>query len=247
MKLTALLSVLAFGLSTFLLSAQTQVGLSVETNPSNEAAPEPTDAAAEPGAGEKKTDINALIQSASEFTNSVGMVMKKVGGLWVSIHETTQEAYQKVTGSNPSAFGGSQRPVDTVSWNDAVAFCEQLSDHEKGEKMMPDGYRYSLPTQAQWEGLAAGVSLADSVTSSDASRPGTATVGSMAPSGDGVYDLRGNVAEWSSDPSDGGFRVLRGGSWEDWIEVNLRPAFRIMVAPNATRNTYGFRVVLIED
>jgi formylglycine-generating enzyme required for sulfatase activity len=72
-------------------------------------------------------------------------------------------------------------------------------------------------------------------------------VGSLAPSPGGLYDLRGNVAEWCADPADGTFRVLRGGSWADWIEVNLRPEFRVYAAPTEAKNTYGFRCVLVPD
>jgi formylglycine-generating enzyme required for sulfatase activity len=70
-------------------------------------------------------------------------------------------------------------------------------------------------------------------------------VGSLSPK-NGIYDLRGNVSEWCADPSGGPYRVLRGGSWEDWIEINLRLEFRVMVSPEDAKNTYGFRCVLVE-
>ena len=84
------------------------------------------------------------------------------------------------------------------------------------------------------------------MTSSSRQRSGTARVGTLPPSGAGLYDLRGNVAEWCSDPRDGAYRVLRGGSWADWIEVNLRSDFRIMVAPQDAKNTFGFRCILVK-
>lgn len=206
---------------------------------------EPKSAPITESAAEEKPDVNEIIKSSTTFTNSIGMVLKKTGsGLWVSAYETTQTEFQEVMRSNPSAFSGGKRPVDSVSWQAATRFCSKLTEHEKGQEMLPDGYHYVLPTQAQWARLAGGVSLANAVTGSGTRRSSTAQVGSLSPSGDGLYDLRGNVAEWCADPADGAFRVLRGGSWADWVEVNLRPEFRIYAAPSEAKNTYGFRCVL---
>lgn len=228
------MSLLMLGLSTFLVPAQ--VG-----SPRSDSQPATT---AEEGADEKP-NINEIIETSNVFTNSVGMVLKKnSAGLWISAYETTQKQYEDVTGANPSSFRGDKRPVDSVSWQDASAFCSKLTDHEKAEDMLPDGYHYTLPSQELWEQLANGVPLANAVTSSGNPRPGTANTGSLPPSGAGLYDLRGNVAEWAADPADGAYRVLRGGSWEDWIDINLRLQFRIMVAPSDAKNTYGFRCVL---
>jgi len=237
MKKITLLSVLSFGLSTFLLSAQPVAQPGVDA---------PKAANVDPEENEKKPDINEIIKTSTEFTNSVGMVMKKVGSLWISAYETTQKNYQEVTDSNPSSFVGEEHPVDSVSWNDAVAFCGKLTAHENEENMLPEGYTYFLPTQALWDSLASGVPLTDAVTSANGSRSGTAEVGSLPPSGAGLYDLRGNVSEWSADPADGAFRVLRGGSWENWIDINLRLDFRVYEAPSVAKNTFGFRCVMGE-
>lgn len=244
MRHIVLMSALAGGLSTFLLTAQPQGGPGSMGTPATQ--DNPSGSTDKPNAEEKKPDINEIIKTSDEFTNSVGMVMKKTGGLWIATTEITQKAYQEIMNSNPSVFGGEKRPVDSVSWNDAMAFCDQLTTHEKDEDMLPDGYQYFLPTQEQWESLAAGVPLADAVTSAAGNRTGTSEVASLKPSADGLYDLRGNVSEWSSDPADGAFRVLRGGNWEDWIDVNLRLDFRIYEAPTVSKNTFGFRCVLIE-
>ena len=67
---------------------------------------------------------------------------------YLGLYEVTQEEYQRVMGSNPSAYRGDpKRPVENVSWDDAVQFCRRLSDlpAEKGAKR-----RYGLPTEAQW-------------------------------------------------------------------------------------------------
>jgi formylglycine-generating enzyme required for sulfatase activity len=195
---------------------------------------------------EDKPDINEIIKTSNAFTNGVGMVLKKISnGLWISAYETTQKQYGEVIGANPSSFRGDKRPVDSVSWQSALAFCKQLTDHEKAEGMLPEGYRYALLSQDQWEKQARTVPLANAVNSSSRERSGTADVGSLPPNGSGLYDLRGNVAEWCADPSDGAYRVLRGGSWQDWIDINLRTEFRVMVLPTDAENTYGFRCSLV--
>lgn len=247
MRPLTLLSALLCGLSTF-LSAQPQLPPSVrlDVGVGGQTEIKDTNSSTSEGSSQgKKLDVDEVIKTGTVFTNGVGMVLKKVGDLWVCTEETTQEAYQKVTGSNPSAFAGARRPVDSVSWENAISFCEKLTVEEKSSEMLPDGYRYGLPTQAQWESLAGGVALTDAVTSSSSQRSSSAEVGSLAPSTGGIYDLRGNLAEWCADPAVGSFRVLRGGSWADRIEINLRNEFRIYAAPGETRNTYGFRCVLI--
>ena len=63
---------------------------------------------------------------------------------YMGIYPVTQEQFEQVIGHNPSNFDGDlQLPVESVSWNDAVKFCEKLSQQ--------DGRSYRLPTEAQWE------------------------------------------------------------------------------------------------
>ena len=91
-----------------------------------------------------------------------------------------------------------------------------------------------------------GAALADAVTSQRAPRSGTAAVGSLKPNSLGLYDARGNVWQWCLDPEDKPYRVLRGGSWDTFIEINLRPEFRYYSkGPDDRQNTYGFRCVLV--
>jgi len=66
----------------------------------------------------------------------------------LGVYEVTQEQYEKVMGTNPSHFKGSQNPVEKVSWDDAVEFCRKLSALP-AEKSA--GYEYRLPTEAEWE------------------------------------------------------------------------------------------------
>lgn len=178
------------------------------------------------------------------FTNSVGMELIKVGDFWAGKYEVTQAQYQKVTGANPSAFQGGDNPVDSVSWNDATAFCQKLTEKDIKDKKLPDGFYYTLPTEGEWEALTGDASLDDAITSMNAPRTGTATVGSLGPNGLGLYDTRGNVMEFCVGDTSKPYRVLRGGSWSDTIEINLRKEFRFYCTPDDRKNTFGFRCLL---
>jgi formylglycine-generating enzyme required for sulfatase activity len=172
------------------------------------------------------------------------MELVKVGGFWAGKYEVSQKEYQKVMAANPSAFGGGNRPVDSVSWNEAVDFCAKLTAEGRKDKDLPEGYYYTLPTESEWESLVAGASLQDAVTSQGGNRDGTAPVGSLGPNGLGLYDMRGNVMEFCLGDTSKPYRVLRGGSWKDRIEINLRTEFRFYCQPDDKQNTFGFRVLL---
>jgi formylglycine-generating enzyme required for sulfatase activity len=182
---------------------------------------------------------------ADQYTNVVGMELVKVGGYWAGRYEVTQKEYQEIMGSNPSQFSGEKHPVDNVCWNDAVEFCRRLTEADIAATNLPPNYHYTLPTEDQWEAMVADSSLADAVTSQAGPRSGTALVGTLKPNGLGLYDVRGNVMEFTLGDTSKPYRVLRGSSWQDWIEINLRTAFRNYCPPDERKNTYGFRCVLI--
>jgi len=236
------------------LSMALGAGLSVSGQTTTNRAPEKGAARSVfAGSGENrsvfsKPDIKELMQKG-QFTNATGMVMTKISdALWAGVYLVTQEDYTKVMGGNPSRFRNDRNPVDSVSWNDAMSFCARLADAETKEKMMPEGFTYTLPTQAQWENLAGGTSLANAVTSQTSNRGGAARVGTFPPNGLGLYDARGNLWQWCLDPADKPYRVLRGGAWNEWIEINLRFDFRwYSNGPEDRQNFYGFRVVLIRN
>jgi hypothetical protein len=78
-------------------------------------------------------------------------------GFYLGKYEVTQEEYEKVMGNNPSKFKGDKLPVEMVSWNDTVEFCEALNKKER----IPRGWEFALPTEAQWEyGCRAGTTTA---------------------------------------------------------------------------------------
>jgi formylglycine-generating enzyme required for sulfatase activity len=177
-----------------------------------------------------------------------------VSGFYMDKNEVTQEAYERATGNNPSAFTNCpQCPVEQVSWQDAKNYCEKVNKR--------------LPTEAEWEfacraGSAAHYSWGDKVDGQYAwyfsnSEKKTHPVGQKQPNKFGLYDMNGNVYEWCADrydqtyyakspsqnpkgPQEGESRVLRGGSWFNHWD-GLRCAARVWDDPGSSMHNIGFR------
>jgi formylglycine-generating enzyme required for sulfatase activity len=138
---------------------------------------------------------------------------------YLGAHEVTQGQYRAVVGTNPSKFRGSDDlPVETVSWNDAIEFCNKLSEREglkpcysTGGVPQSGGSGYRLPTEAEWEyacraGSTTIFSYGDDYASLDkvawfkgSSGGKTHPVGHLLPNAWGLYDMHGNVREWCWD------------------------------------------------
>jgi formylglycine-generating enzyme required for sulfatase activity len=183
----------------------------------------------------------------------------------------TQQQYQAIMGENPSQFIGDNRPVETVSWDDAMSFCQKLS------KLT--GKQYTLPSESQWEyacraGTTTPFCFGETITPDLANYDGnhtygkapkgkyrqqTTDVGSFSSNAFGLSDMHGNVWEWCLDawhenyngaPNDGSARtqnnnyshLLRGGSWNN-LPYFCRSADRGRIARDPCYNDYGFRVV----
>ena len=73
-------------------------------------------------------------------------------GFYMGKCEVTQGEYEALTSNNPSRYQGDlSRPVERVSWNDAVGYCAALTTRERSAGRLPTGYVYRLPTEAEWE------------------------------------------------------------------------------------------------
>ena len=185
-------------------------------------------------------------------------------------YELTQAQYQAIMGSNPSGFKGNNRPVEQVSWNDAVTFCEKLSQKT--------GKNYKLPSEAEWEyacraGTTTPFYFGESITPELVNYNGnytyasalkgqyrqqTTDVGSFPPNAFGLYDMHGNVWEWCLDdytssygdaPKDGSALIersddkrLRRGSFRVNL-VDCRSACRGEDIAGFGFNEPGFRIV----
>ena len=164
----------------------------------------------------------------------------------------------------PAGHGG--HPVVLVRYDDALAYCQWLSDDL--------GRVARLPTEAEWEKAARGgvegqrypwgqdinASHCNYLSEGTIKRQrGTRPTGTYAPNGYGLYDLSGNVWEWVSDwhapdyyglgdmrdprgPDAGNMRIVRGGSWVNDDVSMLRCAYRHKVPPDTYAYSIGFRI-----
>ncbi|MCF7788514.1 MAG: SUMF1/EgtB/PvdO family nonheme iron enzyme [Prosthecobacter sp.] len=183
---------------------------------------------------------------------------------WLAQHEITQGQWNAVMGSNPSQFQGSdQLPVESVSWEEAQAFIAKLNSIN----ILPEGWHFTLPTEAQWEyacragatGPYHGSSL-DDIGWYDGNSGGEShEVGRKKANSWGLYDMHGNVWEWCLDAWDGstkslggtdpvggiGFgRIYRGGSWNG-AENYCRSAYRSTFVSDGRRGNLGFRPAVV--
>ena len=191
-------------------------------------------------------------------------------GFFLGRHEVTQGEYTAVMGTNTSTFAGdNHRPVETVTWAEAEAYCASLTQREQAAGRIPATWSYRLPTEAEWEYAARAGStnrfaFSDAVAGEHAWQGGngqeiTRPVGLLRPNAWGLYDLAGNVAEWCADlygdypggstlnpagASAGAARVVRGGSGAAPLAF-CRPAARAARRGVAYRDAWlGFRVAL---
>ncbi|MHC4501973.1 MAG: formylglycine-generating enzyme family protein, partial [Planctomycetota bacterium] len=153
-------------------------------------------------------------------------------GYYIGKYEVTQAQYKAVTGADPSRVKGPDRPVETVSWFDAVEFCRQATERTR--------LAFRLPTEAEWEYACRAGSTGTWCFGNDEAKLSEYAwlglgfgapprpVGERKPNAWGLYDMHGNVREWCADwydpgyyakspgkdptgPAEGGARIQRGG------------------------------------
>ena len=201
-------------------------------------------------------------------------------------HPVTQSQYQAVMGETPSHFAETgpgkdelegvdttQFPVERVSWNDAMSFCDRLSTMALPSGLSGD-YRYVLPSECDWEyacrgGTTTAFCFGDAENGTRVNCRGhfpcgteekgpflgrTSMVGDYPPNSLGLFDCHGNVLEWCADffnsnvgaagPGAGARRVCRGGSW-DYYARFCRSAYRIRNNPDNRNISLGFRLAVV--
>ncbi|MEX2261171.1 MAG: SUMF1/EgtB/PvdO family nonheme iron enzyme [Bryobacteraceae bacterium] len=158
-------------------------------------------------------------------------------GFWLGQTEVTQAAWKKVNGSNnnPSRFESDQLPVEQVDWAGAQKYCQAVAGR--------------LPSEKEWEYAARAGTRGSRYGDLDAiawysgnSDRATHSVGLKQPNAFGLYDMLGNVWEWTADNYDSNTKVVRGGSWNVYTRY-ARASSRLREGP-AHRSIYlGFRCV----
>jgi len=212
------------------------------------------------------------------FTNTLGMSFHRVPGtqtqlcLWPT-RVGDYRTFVKATGRkwpDPGFPQGDTHPAVCVTWEDAKAFANWLTQKEQTEGKLPKGWSYRLPLETEWNvaiGLPA-ANLGDETTvqifpwgKQWPPPPGagnyspdlqvdsfryTSPVGSFKPNALGFFDMGGNVWQWCEDYFDrsADYRVLRGASWRMRDPDDLLSSKRIGNKPDMCLTVYGFRLAL---
>ena len=198
---------------------------------------------------------------------------------WMGETEVTQELWEAVMGYSSNNNGGweskygkgSDYPAYRVNVEDCVEFCNQLNSKLSG--YLPSGYKFALPTEAQWEYAARGgnksrhYKYSGSDTIDDVAWYNVNSSNNMLPVKGkkanelGLYDMSGNVWEWCSDrygdyssfaqtdpkgSSKSSWHVLRGGSWT-WDARSCRVSNRYLSPADESSYSTGFRLALIHQ
>jgi formylglycine-generating enzyme required for sulfatase activity len=194
-------------------------------------------------------------------------------GFWLGQYEVSRREWKQILGTEPWTgrkidVDGDDYPATYISWDGAMEFCRLLTERERAADRLPQGWEYTLPTEAQWEracraGTTTRYSFGDNAARlrdyawfAQKDEPYPHRVGQKKPNAWGLYDMHGNVMEWCRDfftgtlpggrepeVTRGTQRVQRGGHWgcQDWDCVS---GGRSMAPPELKRLEFGFRVAL---
>lgn len=203
-----------------------------------------------------------------------------ISGFWLSKYETTQSQWIDLMGENPSANKlGGKYPVENISWYECIDFIFKFNEKFQVETR--------FPTEAEWEYACRGGTTTKYFWGSDISKAFeyanfgdvsysgddarttqndgfelTAPVGNFKANGYGLYDMIGNVEEWTVDSHDNFYyerspaknpvnldislrKMIRGGSYHQGLTV-LDCANRMFLFPEKGLKNTGFRLLLIE-
>lgn len=189
---------------------------------------------------------------------------------WIGKFEVTQEQWQSLMGNNPSKYKAKNHPVEQVGYDQALEFCKKL-DRLYADQI-PAGYRFYLPSETEWEyacragtvtALNSGKNLSgegkfkqsdanlDEVGWYEVNSPKNhQPIGLKKPNAWGLYDMHGNVREWTRSwdltwyLNSGGRKITRGGSFFDMANF-CRSASRTSTNSCGLGDNLGFRVALV--
>ena len=190
---------------------------------------------------------------------------------WIGKFEVTQEQWQAVMGNNPSKVKAFGHPVESVGYEQALEFCEKLNKLYADK--LPAGYKFYLPSETEWEyACRAGTTSAlnngknlsgkgnrnqsdvnlDKVGWYEVNSPKNhQPIGLKKPNAWGLYDMHGNVREWTRSwdltwyLNSGGRKITRGGSFFDMANF-CRSASRTSTNQCGLGDNLGFRVALVK-
>jgi formylglycine-generating enzyme required for sulfatase activity len=236
---------------------------------------------ASPATSGKLVEIPGVSYEVTDGLTSIPVTVT-LGKFWIAPTELTQPEFEAVMGYNPSIHKGPNLPVENVTWWEAIRYCNLRSLRENLEPcynletgacdIEKNGYR--LPTDAEWTHAAdmptkaADGSIAANLGSPDTKSVDrlmedlkTATtkpVGSYPANRYGLYDMVGNVWEWTSDyfnpvrtvqasynPSGaqrGLARIIRGGSFMSTTSSSWARGYHSSMDPDYKSRFTGFRI-----
>lgn len=212
-----------------------------------------------------------------------------VSGCYIGVYPVTQAQWSAVAAMatvdislspDPSFCKGridevsqdGNRPVETVSWYEAVEFCNRITTAMNQSEQYRN-YRCRLPTEAEWEyacragsqtRYCSGAKITPEYVNHAEAVGQTTPVGTYPSNAFGLFDMHGNVWEWCCDPWHGSYqgaphdgrvweqggsreyRVIRGGSWINDAK-HCRSAYRNCLSPSDRSVHLGFRIVLVKD
>ena len=191
---------------------------------------------------------NSKEQQFSEFQMVLVKSLDGKSDFYIGKYEVTQSQWEAVMGSNPSDYVGEHHPIESVSWDDIQVFLKKLNQET--------GKNYRLPTEAEWEYAARGGNQSRGYIYPGSNRLGSVAwhrgnydrrpgpinaVGLKKPNELGLYDMSGNVAEWTSTEKNGAYVICGSSSFCSRERSALLSKGEAWYA-SARRNTFGFRL-----
>ena len=161
-----------------------------------------------------------------------------IAAFFIDRYEVTQEQYEKTMGENLAFFKGPKLPVENVNWHEADAYCRKIGKRLPTEWEWEHAARAGSDTTFYW-GNALDEANANGWHQKNSGKQ-SHPVGEKKPNAYGLYDMAGNVWEWTASDHENGGKVQRGGSWRNSV-ISMRTRHRILSNPLYRYHSVGFR------